>query len=66
MLKSLVAMLSLCAVAAVANIGTTPAQAAPAAPSIGACRWTCGGNPTRFTSEAACQAVCSTECDVVC
>jgi hypothetical protein len=67
MLKSFVAMISLCAVAVVANaVDTTPAHAAPAAPSIGACRWFCGSSPKAFVTAAACQAVCTEACDEIC
>jgi hypothetical protein len=60
MLKSFVAMISLCAVAIVAH-------AAPVAPpSIGACRWFCGNSPKAFTTAAACQAVCTEACEEIC
>jgi hypothetical protein len=67
MKKLMFAALSLVCTVAIATGGApAPAAAAPTAPEIGGCRWVCGGNPTRFTSASACQAACSTECEVLC
>ncbi|HEY0481037.1 MAG TPA: hypothetical protein VGD37_26160 [Kofleriaceae bacterium] len=60
------ATLSVVCMLAIATGESAPAAAAPTAPQIGACRWVCGGNPTRFTSAAACDAACATECEVLC
>ena len=69
----LLATLSLVCMFTVAGGSDAPtAAAAPAAtdsptsPEIGGCRWVCSGISTRFTSQATCEAVCPTECEVIC
>jgi hypothetical protein len=74
MKKLMLATFSLVCVFAIAGgTATAPAAAAPAtaaaaapAPQIGGCRWVCAGLSTRFTSQAACETACGTECEVLC
>jgi hypothetical protein len=66
MKKMVFATLSLACMFGIAGTGASPAAATPTAPHIGACRWSCPGVSTRFTTAAACDAVCPTECDAVC
>ncbi len=68
MKKLMFSMLSLVCMLAVSAGGQTPSASAapPSAPEIGACRWFCGGSPTAFRTEAACEAACSSECDKIC
>jgi hypothetical protein len=66
-MKLMFATLSMVAMFALSTGGSTPAaSAAPTSPSIGACRWFCGAGSQPFKTEAACDAVCSTECEAVC
>jgi len=50
------------------STGVTRSTAAAAQPDaeIGACRYFCGADPTPFKTRAACDAVCSSECDAIC
>jgi len=66
MKKLMFATLAMVSAFAFAGGSAPTANAAPAAPQIGACRFFCGNNPHPYTTNAACQAVCSSECDEIC
>jgi hypothetical protein len=63
MKKLMFATLSLVCMFAISSGGQS-ASAAPTAPEFGACRFYCGA--TSFTTSAACNAVCSSDCEKIC
>jgi hypothetical protein len=68
MKKLMFSMLSLACMLAISSGGQTPSASAapPSAPEIGGCRWFCGNSPTPFRTAAACDAACSSDCEVIC
>jgi hypothetical protein len=66
MKKLMFATLSLVCMFAMSGGQTPTASAAPTAPEIGACRWFCDNDPTAHRTASACNAVCSSACEVIC
>jgi len=68
MKRSLMAALFLISLGAIATGSQAASQTsrppAPSAPQFGSCRWYCGSKS--YTTQAACQAVCTSECDLIC
>ena len=68
MKRSLIAALFLVSMSAIAmgSQAASPTRQPPAAsaPQFGSCRWYCGAKS--YTTQAACQAACSFECDEIC
>ena len=68
MKRSLMAALFLVSMSAIATGSQAASQTteppAASAPQFGSCRWYCGSKS--YTTQSACQAACSFECDLIC